>query len=261
MIIRFANCLDAHGIAVLVGSGFKDEISGAMIYGADGIETYLKSQLSIASNINDSVYIVAEDVNTIIGFVEFRNGFDYLFLNFIGISSLSQNKGVAKKLLRQAVVMASSINHRRISLDVFDDNEIAKSWYINLGFTPEYITNWYRIKQTVKCTDFIAKVSGYSQSQICYSSFGFSQFTVNTIADTYSVGLLGNKWFRVSQPEILNDVDALACLNSIDPNRYILGLFRVDIHQNLPSNGVLFCSSIRMSLDIESFEKNISSNK
>jgi ribosomal protein S18 acetylase RimI-like enzyme len=261
MVIRFANCQDSHGIAALAGSGFKDEISGAIIYGADGIEAYLKSQISIESNINDSVYIVAENDNKIVGFVEFRNGFDCLFLNFIGISSLSRNKGVAKKLLKQAVIMSRSINHKKISLDVFSDNEIARKWYMNLGFIPEYTTNWYRIKQTVKFTDFVAKVSGFSQSKICYSSFGFSQFTLNTIADTYSIGFLGDKWFRVTQPEILIDVDALACLNSIDPNRHILGLFRDDINQVLPSNSELFCSSIRMSLEIGIFEKNISLNK
>jgi ribosomal protein S18 acetylase RimI-like enzyme len=257
MVIRFANCQDAHGIAALAASGFKDEVSGAMIYGADGIENYLKSQLSIESNINDSVYIVAEDVNVIVGFVEFKNGFDCLFLNFIGISSLLRNKGIAKKLLKQSFFMARSINHKKISLDVFSDNQIAKNWYVNLGFTPEYTTNWYKIKQIEKCRDFIARVSGYSQSKICYSNFGFSQFTLNTVANTYSIGVLGGKWFRVTQPEFLNDKDGLACLSSIDPNRYILGLFRDDIQQVLPSHSVLFCSSIRMNLEIEAFEKNI----
>ena len=259
MKIRFAQLADAQEITLLTKAGFTKELLSAMIYGCSGIDDFLKSQISIPLGIADTVYIVAESDGVVVGFVEFRIYVESIFLNYIGISPLIRQQGLASKLLRQAVLLVRNKHHKIMSLDVFSDNIVAKKWYEKLGFTAEFNTGWYKISQAINGDKDVeqAKVSGFTQARLCYKKFGFSQFTITTNSGSYAVGMLGQEWFRVTQIQLLSDAAALSCLNSIDSDRNILGLFRDTDQDKLPKDAVCFCRPIRMNTQLDTFEKNI----
>jgi ribosomal protein S18 acetylase RimI-like enzyme len=259
MEIRYAVPADAKAIVSLTEAGFRKELLNAMIYGCNGVTGFLERQISIPLEIADTVYIIAESDDVVVGFVEFRIYSDSVFLNYIGTSPQARHKGLATKLLGQGLLMVRTKHHKRMSLDVFRDNIVAQSWYEKLGFTAEYNAGWYKLAQEEidDSNNLQGRVSGYSQSNLCYDEFGFSQFNITTAKGSYSVGMLGQEWFRVTQSELLFDASALFCLNSIDINRSILGLFKENEQAKLPSGAVCFCRSIRMNIELDMFEKNI----
>ena len=259
MKIRYAQPADALAIAGLTKLGFKQELLSAMIYGCDGIVSFLERQISIPIQIADTVFIVAENDGVVIGFVEFRIYYKSFFLNYIGISPQARKQGLATNLLGQAALMVRTKHHKKLSLDVFSDNVAANNWYEKLGFIAEFKAGWYKISQSDICEGINeeAKVSGYSQSSLCYNEFGFSQFTLTSAIGTYSIGMLGKDWFKVSQIELFSDASALYTLYLIDSSRSILGLFKENDHAKLPEGAVCFCRSIRMNIQLETFEKNI----
>ena len=259
MKIRYAEPSDAKVIVSLTVSGFRKELLNAMIYGCNGIVNFLERQISIPLNMSDTIYIVAEIDEIVVGFVEFKIYPENIFLNYIGTSKQVQHKGLATKLLGKSVSMVRTKYHKRMILDVFSDNVVAKYWYKKLGFTEEYNAGWYKILQKeLDEGDFLqGKVSGFSQSNCCYDEFGFSHFNITTAAGNYNVGMLGEEWFRVTEIELLFDYAALSCLNSIDSSRSILGLFNEIDQSKIPVDAVCFCRSIRMSIPLDMFERNI----
>ncbi len=259
MKIRYAKSADAMAIVGLANAGFEKELLSAMIYGCSGIVRFIKRQISIPISIADTVFIVAENDGVVIGFVEFRVYLESIFLNYIGTSPIARNQGLATTLLGQSISMVRTKHHMKISLDVFSENIVAKNWYEKLGFIAEFKAGWYKVSQSDICenTNEEAKVSGYSQSSLCYNEFGFSQFTLTSGTGSYSVGMLGKEWFRVTQIELFSDVTALCSLNLIDSNRNILGLFKEIDQAKLPADAACFCRSIRMNIQLDIFEKNI----
>lgn len=259
MKIRYAEPADVKAIVSLAEAGFRRELLNAMIYGCNGIAGFLECQISIPLEIADTVYIVAESDGIVVGFVEIKIYSESIFLNYIGTSPHNRHKGVATKLLGCAVLMVRTKHHKRMTLDVFNENIIAKSWYEKLGFTEEYNAGWYKVVQAElgEGDNLKGRVSGYSQSNLCYDQFGFSQFNITTAEGHYGVGMLGQEWFRVTQFELLFDAAALSCLNLIDANRSILGLFKEADQAKLPRGTVCICRSIRMNIQLDIFEKNI----
>jgi len=248
--IRLASCIDAPKIVSLVRKSFNSRILNAMIYGCAGITQYLKSQISIPSGLSDTVYVVAESGGVIVGCVELRLLGDTIFLNYICTSRKMRNKGLGKKLLKKAVLIVKCRNHRRMALDVFADNHVAKQWYSKLGFARNYTTGWYSFPVVYKKTGLVGKVSGFPQADLCHARFGFSQFSVHASKNSYSVGRLGNDWFRVTQKEILQDAEAVNTLAKLDARRKILGLFCVSKGQTLPRGADVLCESERMTVDL-----------
>ena len=72
MKIRYAEPADATAIVSLTKAGFRQELLNAMIYGCNGIVEFLERQISIPLEITDTVYIVAEHDDVVVGFVEFK---------------------------------------------------------------------------------------------------------------------------------------------------------------------------------------------
>lgn len=258
MKIRYADPADATAIVSLAKAGFRQELLNAMIYSCSGIVEFVERQISIPQEFTDTVYIVAESNKIVVGFVEFKIYSESIFLNYIGTSPEFRHKGLGLKLFGESVLMIRTEYHKSISLDVFSDNVVARSWYERLGFAQEYNLGWYRILQPNRCEadHQQGRVSGYSQSKLCYEKFGFSHFNVATAKGEYAIGMLGQEWFRVTQSQVLFDGAALSCLNLIDSNRVILGLFKEKDLSQFPLSADCFCHSIRMNIQLDRFSKN-----
>jgi ribosomal protein S18 acetylase RimI-like enzyme len=255
--IRYAEQRDVRRIIEIVNQGFDNVLLDAMIYGCKGIDKYLSYQFKLPQSLSDKVYIVAENSDGVIGFVEFRIYPDMLFLNYIGIDKSSRKNSLASYLLSQSELMIRKKCHKKMQLDVFFDNQVAKNWYEKIGFTSITSSNWLSVSFEAESRLKNSKISGFPQAILCSEKFGFSEFLLSTPIRTYNIGLLGDKWFRVTQSQIFHDPDALSGLKKLSSTRKILALCSDEDLDNIPSHAEHFCRPIRMSISLDKLEREI----
>ena len=255
--IRLATPMDALGIVNIVRAGFTRDVIATTIYGCRGIETFIQSQLALPPKLSESVYYVAEVSHCVVSLLEFKIFENEIFLNYIGVSPKYRGQSFGQELFGEAFFDARKREHRTISLDVFDDNSVAKDWYITLGFEPIYDSLCYSVAQSSKHASSQSRVTGLAQARVCHDTFGFSQFTVHSGSGSYSVGLLGDLWFRLTQASILKDSSALACLWEIDPRRKLLCVVRESENADLREGADCIYRSIRFAVDSSRFETKI----
>jgi len=230
MIYRRAEREDLTQIVNLVKGAFSSRYIDMMIWGCSGIRKYLADlldsnlELCDISNyvavINDKVAAVAQLKR------DPRNR--QLYLNYICTDSTCRRNNVASKLLFHSIAEESD-SFDLMALDVFVDNSIASNWYCDLGFSPVFSKQW-AIAEISTSNSRIGYISGLPQSDRCFAEYGFSQFTLTTNSSTYSVGLLGENYFRISDANIFQDPIAISTLAKYASARKLLL-----ITENLPA--------------------------
>ncbi len=247
--VRPARTGDAAGIVKLVRGGFDRERRGTLVYGCAGAAAYVRNQIELPRGLSESVYVVAEQRRTLAGVVELRRLADGLFLNVIATAAGCRGSGIGRELLHGALALAKPGGHRRIILDVFEDNERARGWYERLGFEEEYRSLWLSVPLPKTKGMPQGIIAGYGQAEECQRALGFSRFTLTTAKGEYAIGRLGRAWFRTTQREILSDRHALACLGMVDRKRKLLAIVRGK-RDRLPVRARTICRSVRMSMDL-----------
>jgi len=127
----------------------------------------------------------------------------------------------------------------RVRTDVFIKNELVRSWYQSrAGFTPveNYIWATMELQSGTSSTWF--SVSGLPQAECTHARYGFSQFVLRTAQGSYEIGRLGDRLFRATDPQVLEDSAALGGLNQLGPSRHLLLICRddaidMDLHPEL----------------------------
>jgi ribosomal protein S18 acetylase RimI-like enzyme len=253
MIIRRATEADAGAIVTLVRQGFEPHMLDKMTYGYPGMDRFLSLCISTPHHLADTNYTVADVDGRVVGSCELRPLGSTLFWNYHCTAPEMRHSGVGKKLLYQSILLTGFSSCERISLDVFDSNTMPIAWYERLGFRREFGGGWWSFPLPAETGAAEAgTVSGMSQAMVCHQEFGFSHFTLNTAAGSYSVGRLGTEWFRVSQASLLSDGQALETLKKLDPKRRIVGIFtEKDAGKVGAVSGVEpFCRTSRMTADL-----------
>lgn len=231
--VRPAHKSDARQIAHLVAQAYPPQILDIIIYGCDGIVRYIEEQASIAPDLADSRYLLAELAgNRVAGLIELRQSGQDITLNQICVAQGYRGIGLGNAMLHDVLEMVSSDCQGAIFLDVFDDNIIARDWYRKIGFRSIARSAWWRVP--IKAVSAArGRVSGYAQANACHAAYGFSAFTLTTDAGTYAVGRLGRHWFRTTDPALLNDKQASACLARLDPERELLAILPAEVEHPL----------------------------
>jgi len=143
-------------------------------------------------------------------------------------------------------------------LDVFDHNIVAKNWYKRLGFQHEFSTDWWDVPVVVSNDCVFAVVSEYPHARLSQHEFGFSQFKLMTAKGKYTVGRMGEDWFRLTRPEALVDPAVSAALSRLDPRRRILALIQVSLMRAPLGEQVrLLATSRRMSVELDILMKKL----
>jgi ribosomal protein S18 acetylase RimI-like enzyme len=221
--VRFAEPRDAPQIADLFSRGFRADVAQLLVYGCRGASEYIRMQLASAVSTAESAYFVAQTANGIIGAAELRRQPDRLFLNYIAMDPSHRGQGVGAILLLAAVGM-SGVSSGQIGLDVLHDNVRAQQWYCSLGFVTRTSTEFLEIAPPGGADVGAAYVSGLAQADLCQGRFGFSKFNLVTKKGTFSVGRIGDTWFRLTDLPALWDPEVFAALNLLDPGRRIFAV-------------------------------------
>lgn len=248
--LREACIDDVDGIVAIVKQSFQPKILGCTIYGCFGVGRFLADQLKLPKELRDTLSAVALDKNKIVGYIELRIVRNSVFLNYVCTHPEFRSRGLGMHLLRFSLASIRSDRFSSMVLDVFDDNSVAKDWYGKLGFSPIHFSAWYSIPLNSISVERTGIISGGAQADLCFREYGFSQFTVQTIRGQYEVGMLGEKWFRITQADVLDDPDAENALQLLDPKRKLLALLGEEVAQGKLRNAEKLIRTIRMRTEM-----------
>ena len=221
--IRFAEPKDAVQIADLFCSGFRPEVAQLLVYGCKGASEYIRMQLASGVPGAESVYFVAQTPNGIVGAAELRRRSNRLLLNYIAVHPSHRGQGVGAILFSAAVGM-SGVSSGQIGLDVLHDNVRALQWYSRLGFVTRTSAEFLECVPPCSADEDPAYASGLPQADLCQAQFGFSKFDLITGQGTFSVGRIGDTWFRLTDPAAVGSPAIFAALNLLDPKRRIFAI-------------------------------------
>jgi ribosomal protein S18 acetylase RimI-like enzyme len=222
--IRFAEPRDAAQIANLFSRGFRPDVARLLIYGCEGASEYIRMQLASGIPTAESAYFVAQTPNDgIIGAAELRRQSNRLLLNYIAVHPGHRGQHVGAILFSAAVGM-SGVSSGQIGLDVLHDNVRALQWYSRLGFATRTSAEFLEIAPPSGADEEPAYVSGLPQADLCQERFGFSRFNLITRKGTFSVGRIGDTWFRLTDVAAVGNPAIFAALNLLDPGRRIFAV-------------------------------------
>jgi ribosomal protein S18 acetylase RimI-like enzyme len=221
--IRFAEPRDAAQIANIFSTGFRPDFAQLLIYGCGGASEYIRMQLASAGPPAESVYFVAQARDGIIGAAELRRQSKRLFLNYIGVAPGYRGQRVGAILFSEALRM-SGVSSGQIGLDVLHDNVRAVKWYGRLGFVAGTSAEFVEVAPPTGVDQDLAYISGLPQADLCQERFGFSKFNLVTSKATFSVGRIGDTWFRLTDLAAVGNPAIFAALNLLDPARRVFAV-------------------------------------
>lgn len=217
--IRPATAADAGAIAELMETGMSVRVRRLTILGSSLLARWVASQ--IASEGGDA-FLVADVDGKVAGMLSSRVTGTTLVLNHLYIGADFQRRGFARALVARALKEAKT---ETVAVDVFPESRIARRWYADLGFKPEYERVWLETPLAAPVPQ-IGKIpwltSGLEQADAVHTQHGFSNFKLTTPHAEYSIGRLSDSVFRAVGFGILADQDALAALAALDPRRTLL---------------------------------------
>jgi len=220
---QFAAPNDATQIANLFSESFSQEVAQLLLYGCRGASKYIRMHLAASLLKSESAYFVAKTTdNAVIAAAELRMQAKGLLLNYIAVHPSHRGKNIGGRLLSTALHM-TGVNSGQIGLDVLHDNLRALEWYGRLGFETTTSVEFLELAPPSKEVD-PAYVSGLPQADLCQTQFGFSQFNLITSSGTFSVGRIGDAWFRLTDPIAVMNPAIFAALKLLDPERRIFAV-------------------------------------
>lgn len=242
---------DSKILGEIIREGMPENIFSLSISSCHGYDSFISSLLE-APNYSSTSFYGAYINNKLVGFVEWRKMGDVLFWNNIYILPGYRSYGVGKKLFNTKQYLLAKYEASRIELDVFNWNEKAMKWYVNLGFKPIKIDDWY-IKKSSNMLDIQEEFYVYNlpEAKCMHKEYGFSRLEITTQKGRYTIGRLGEKYYRIHGFNTLLDKSLINALSVIDPTRDYL--IAVDKDEKIPKDigDLSFITSVtRMSLSI-----------
>lgn len=225
-----------------------------MIYGQQGIESFIVDALPRPGLLQTRAYTVATEVNTdrILGFADFdiRNEFSP-HLAYICVAAEAQGRGIATSLIQHFLKAHPLV--RSLTLDVFEQNAAARSLYRKLGFLDGYRTAWHERSLPAQSLDGEIGISNFPNLIASHQRFGFSMATVENSRDTFRIGRLGDGIFRISDPDIFADDRFLSRLRRIFPETHsALLISRSESFDTIPAPTRQILVSVNMQLTLAS---------
>lgn len=221
--------------------------------GCPGALAYVRDTIERQGAGGDNVWFVARD-RGVAGAAEIRRTPEALFLNHVLVRRDVQGRGLGRRLLAEGFARLRAAGTREVSLDVFADNLLARSWYERLGFRAVASTRWETANLPAAPGTAGWCVSGLTQADCVQARYGFSMFELLTPSGRYHVGRLGSEWFRVADARLVEDAVAGAALTALDPGRRVLLLRRVAPEAEgarEPADARLLALGYRMSAPVD----------
>ncbi|MEP6618914.1 MAG: N-acetyltransferase [bacterium] len=223
-VLRPARAEDAPAIVQLATDGFHEERRSLFVYSCTGADAFVRNHIATPPMLAERHYSVAEIPGQgIVGVIDLVRTATAIHLAYVAVAPEARGQGLAQTLLSFATYHFP-VRLAEMQLDVFSDNRVAVDWYDRLGFESTSVAHWFCGALPVTDDDAAVRgfVSGMPVAEAAHARFGFSQFTVHASGNDYSVGRLGEAWFRVSDAGVVRDLQALHALRTLDARRGLL---------------------------------------
>lgn len=242
MRVRAARPEDAPAIVELFQSTFPPERLDLLIYGCAGVVSYVTKYITAPAATAELRYTVVEEGGRVVGCAELRSG-KPVILNYIAVSPDVAGKGIGARLLRSA--LGEFPRARTVQLDVWEDNERALQWYLHLGFESVGATDWWEMPPPQRRGSEVGVISGWAHAAASQTCYGFSQLQLEREI-VYTIGRLGEDWYRVNSREVLERDWVRNTLALLDPKRRVLALLPAAEKEFGAASGRKIVRSIRM---------------
>ena len=218
MKVRRATPDDAPSIVALMRDGFDPDVLNLTVYACHGVTDYLMAALSLPCEHTGHHFIVAEADGDVVGFIEYVHDPGSTLLTYAAVRPDYRGRRIGTTLFREAVASGGSDVRHRVALDVIDENHRSADWYYRLGFVAERRTGWWRVDAPTGLPGD-AVVVGYPQAEAVQARFGFSELRVKTSAGLATIGRLGDRLLRITDPTVLDDGAVWAAVRAVEPRR------------------------------------------
>jgi ribosomal protein S18 acetylase RimI-like enzyme len=141
-------------------------------------------------------------------------------LNYLAVAPAHQNRGIGQGLWNRWYQSGHDRNYRVFTVDVEQDNKRARTWYERKGYGLAGAT-WFYIEDLAAAKKPGSKLQllNWENAEAWQKQFGFSQFNICSEKKTWTVGRLGENYFRAAYPL---PKAAQGVLHHVDPTRRLL---------------------------------------
>jgi ribosomal protein S18 acetylase RimI-like enzyme len=193
------------------------------IYACPNVDRYLANLLTFPSLQKEHVLWGSWAGESLVGYAHFRTQPECWHLNYIGVLPEYQGHGIGRQLFTRWLEMGRRLGYRRLSLYVEHDNQQALDWYQRKGLVAVGRI-WKYEKETELIPTAVAKSAvvrllDWEVAEACQLAYGFSQFRLVCQERIWTVGRLGEEYFRLSDGLSQSLEVALA---EVDPARRLL---------------------------------------
>lgn len=153
---------------------------------------------------------VAELDDQVVGFADFRVPGDGTgFLSYICVAATARGRGIARELFASCVREAGDLH--TVALDVFEDNEPARSMYTGLGFEDGDVLVWWRAPVRAVAADPVV-LTGLPTALAALERYGFCELSGTRRGEAVSCGRIGSTVLRLFTAEDFDDASLAASL-------------------------------------------------
>lgn len=202
---------------------FTPEETALTIFGAAGVARYLASLISFSEFQDEHRLWGAWYGADLVGYAHFRALPDSWHLNHIAVEPSFQGAGIGRMLWERFVQTAQDGGFKRLSLDVEADNQRVIRWYERRGLRVADCQWRYERKLQFREHNGLEeepiRLIGWDQGEAWQHAYGFSSFQLRYRGQSWLIGRLAERFFRISRllPEALE-----AALWRLDPKRCLL---------------------------------------
>lgn len=251
--MRRAGTEDVHAVISILRSSFDPWVLDRVIYGSSKIHRHVELVLAAGERATP-VFFVAGSGDRVLAAAEVGVRERSVTLSYIATRADSRSRGLARILLAAAAHFGLSQGLHSMDLDVFSDNTLAADWYRRLGFETIAENAWWESSTSRPPAAGLAMVSGLPQAEVSHREFGFSEFSLLIPGRSIRIGRLGERWFRLTDPGVMDDPKVQATLASMDDRRRLLIIGPID-HPSAASLGEPVLHSDRLSVPLSALTR------
>lgn len=217
MLVRPPIAIEAEAVAALMREGMSPNVRRLTILGSAGLHRWVRAQIEEPAG---DEFLVAMSDERVVGMVSSRLVGTTRVLNHLYTHADFRRRGIARALLAGAIAGPGET----VAVDVFSESRVARAWYAALGFTAEYARQWLEMPLAIGtgAGPYSWTTPGLAEADAAQAQFGFSHFRLITDRGQYAIARLGDEVFRCAGFAILDDLEALAALKTIDAHRTLL---------------------------------------